>query len=93
MQVGKAIVAVDASVGEEREIGWLQMRRGSLVPGKAFAKNLPAVGHFAITGVVDIRLTKRGARRNHQPGLGLVYNMAQVLSQSIAEWHYTRHRG
>ena len=88
----KTIIAIDASVGDEKEIGFIQIRPGSLVPGKAFAKNLPAVGQFAITGVVDVRLNKRGARSNNHPGLGLVYNMAQLLSETIGEWHCRRHR-
>ena len=88
---GKMMVAIDASVGNEEEIGLIQLRQGSLVPGRAFAKNLPAVGQFAITGVVDVRPTHWGARSNKHHGLALVYNMAQLLSESIAEWHRRRY--
>jgi len=90
--IGKTLVAIDASVGDEQEIGSIQLRPGGLVPGKAFAKNLPTVGQFAITGVVDVRVNHWGARRNKHHGLALVYNMAQLLSESIAQWHRTRYR-
>jgi len=90
--IGHVIVAIDASVGDEEEIGSIQLRPGGLVPGKAFAKNLPSVGQFAITGVVDLRVNHWGARRNKNQGLALVYHMAQLLSESIGEWHRNKHR-
>lgn len=90
--IGKTLVAIDASVGNEEEIGLIQLRPGGLVPGKAFAKNLPTVGQFAITGVVDVRINHWGARKNKHHGLALVYNMAQLLSESIAQWHRNRQR-
>lgn len=92
LHLGKTIVAIDASVGDEKEIGFLQVRPGSLMPGKAYAKNLPAIGHFSITGVVDVRLSRRGARSSNHAGLGMVYNMAQVLTKAIEEWYYSTQR-
>jgi len=83
---GQVVIAVDASVGSQNEIGLLQLRPGSLVPGKALARNLPAAGDYALTGVVDVRASRSGIR--HRPaGLALVYNMARVISQSIAEFY------
>jgi len=93
LHADKIIVAIDASVGDEEEIGMIQLRQGGLVPGKALAKNLPTVGQFAITGVVDVRFSQQGTRRNKHPGLALVYNMAKLLSESIGEWHSRRHPG
>lgn len=83
---GRPVIAVDASVGSPAEIGLLQLRAGSLAPGKALAKTLPEVGDYALTGVVEIRANRSGVR-NKQAGLGLVYNMAQVLSQAVAEFY------
>lgn len=87
---GRPIIAVDASVGNEEEIGLLQLRPGSLMPGRALAKNLPPVGDFAITGVVEIRANRRGTRNKHA-GLGLVYGMAQTLSRSIADFYHNKY--
>ena len=88
---GKMIVAIDASVGREEEIGWLQIRQGGLVPGKAMAKNLPTVGQMAITGVVDVRRGQRWLGTPKHPGLALVYNMAALLSSTIGEWFNHRY--
>lgn len=81
---GRVVIAVDASVGNPEEIGWLKLRPGSLSPGKAVARNLPAVGDYALTGVVDVRANKSGIR-NRYAGLGMVYAMARVISQAITE--------
>jgi putative sporulation protein YyaC len=88
---GKIMVAIDASVGREEEIGWLQICQGGLVPGKAMARNLPTVGQMAITGVVDVRFGQRGLRPTKHPGLALVYNMAELLSNTIGEWYKHRY--
>lgn len=89
--MGRIMVAIDASVGTEEEIGMIQLRKGALVPGRALAKNLPSVGQLAITGVVDIRTGIWGPRSIKHQRLALVYNMAKLLSESIREWHYNRY--
>lgn len=89
----KIEIALDASVGNEEEIGIIQLRQGSLLPGKALAKYLPPVGQFSITGVVDVRLNNQGVRINKRPGLGHVYHMAKLLSELIGDWHHGRHTG
>jgi putative sporulation protein YyaC len=89
----KIEIAIDASVGNEEEIGIIQLRQGSLLPGKALAKNLPPVGQYSITGVVDVRLSSQTARINKRPGLGHVYHMAKLLSESISDWHHGKHPG
>jgi len=87
---GRIVVAIDASVGDEEEIGIIQIREGSLLPGRAYAKNLPPIGQYSITGIVDVRLNNPG-RINKRPGLGHVYHMAKLLSESIGIWHAGRH--
>lgn len=88
----RPMVAVDASVGDEDEIGMIQLRQGGLVPGRAFSKNLPTVGQFSITGVVDIRVSHWATRKNKNQGLALVYRMAQLVSETIGDWHRSKHR-
>jgi putative sporulation protein YyaC len=89
---GRIEFAIDASVGNEDEIGKIQLRQGSILPGKALAKHLPPVGDYSITGVVDVRLTSQGSRANKRPGLGHVYHMANLLSDLIGDWYKTKHR-
>ena len=93
MHPGKIEIVIDASVGEEEEIGLIQFRQGSLLPGRAYAKNLPAIGHFSITGVVEVRLRDQQAKINKRPGLLPVYRLAQLLSESIIQWHNEKNRG
>lgn len=87
----RMIVAIDASAGQEDEIGLLRIKEGGLVPGKALAKNLPSVGQLSITGVVDTRLSLRGIRTQRRPGLSMIYSMAQILSSTISEWYINRY--
>ncbi len=83
-------IAIDASVGEEAEIGRLQLRQGALLPGKALAKNLPAVGDFSLTGVVDKRSSGRSSASANTRGLAHVYHMAQLIQAAVGDWHRLR---
>lgn len=49
-----AIVAIDASLGTNRHIGYITLGEGSLCPGIGVEKELPAVGDIFITGIVNI---------------------------------------
>ncbi|MDD4802830.1 MAG: spore protease YyaC [Syntrophomonas sp.] len=90
LYIGKTEIAIDASVGNADEIGLIQLHKGSLLPGKAFAKNLPPVGEFSITGVVDVRLSPQAVRTDKRPGLGHVYYMASLLSTAICDWYRSK---
>ncbi|MDD3364186.1 MAG: spore protease YyaC [Syntrophomonas sp.] len=91
LHADKIEIAIDASVGNEEEIGIIQLRQGSLLPGKALSKSLPPVGQYSITGVVDVRLNRQGVRINKRPGLGHVYHMAKLLSEIIGDWFHGKH--
>ena len=47
------IVAIDASLGQKKHLGYVTIANGSLHPGAAVHKNLPPVGHITITGIVN----------------------------------------
>jgi putative sporulation protein YyaC len=87
---GTIEVAVDAAVGEKTDIGVISIRQGPLKPGRAFYKNLPAVGHLSITGVVDSRENQRTKCGDSGAGLVHVYHMANLLSKAISKWHKER---
>lgn len=80
-------LAIDASVGTEDEIGQLQLRQGSLLPGKALAKNLPPVGDFSLTGVVDTRSQTRYISTDKKRGLAHVYHMARTIEEALYQWY------
>src|SRR5690554_700640 len=48
------VVAVDAALGDPGEMGYLIVRDGSLNPGTALNRNLPALGDLSITLNVGI---------------------------------------
>lgn len=49
-----AVVAIDASLGTSRHIGYITLGSGSLCPGIGVDKELPSVGDIFITGIVNI---------------------------------------
>ncbi len=47
------IFSIDASLGEQNQVGHVLFRDGPLVPGKALKKVLPEVGDYHFSGVVN----------------------------------------
>jgi putative sporulation protein YyaC len=47
------LVAIDASLGAERHLGYISAGLGPLLPGAGVRKELPAVGDLFITGIVN----------------------------------------
>lgn len=84
---GMIELAIDASVGDEEEIGCLQLRQGALKPGRALAKNLPAVGDFSLTGIVDKRSLGFNNSRENTRGIAHVYHMAKVIQAAVGDWY------
>ncbi len=48
------IVAIDASLGKDKHVGYVTLGEGSLSPGIGVDKNLPIVGDIFITGIVNV---------------------------------------
>ena len=46
-------VAIDASLGTKKHLGFVTVANGALYPGAGVQKELPPVGHIAITGIVN----------------------------------------
>lgn len=87
--LGKLEIAIDASLGNDEELGMLKLRAGALLPGKALARSLPGLGDYSITGVVGNRSDK--FRLKSQNGsLGPIYHMAYLISSAIDDWYQTR---
>jgi putative sporulation protein YyaC len=79
-------IAIDASVGNDNELGFIRLRQGALLPGKALSRRLPPIGHLSITGVVGTRAQKQHLRSN-TGSLGPVYGMAWAVSEAVWKWH------
>ncbi|MBU5482495.1 spore protease YyaC [Blautia sp. MSJ-19] len=48
------VIAIDASLGQKKHLGYVTIAHGALHPGAAVHKKLPPVGHIHITGIVNI---------------------------------------
>lgn len=76
------VIAIDASLGDERHLGYVTIGNGSLYPGTAVQKDLPPVGDIYITGIVNIAgileyLTLQTTR------LSTVITLADTIAQGI----------
>ena len=47
------VIAVDASLGTKRHLGYITVGQGSLQPGAGVQKHLSSVGDFFITGIIN----------------------------------------
>jgi len=76
------IVAVDASLGNSKRVGYINVKAGGLKPGTALNKDLPEVGDFHISGVVNVAgFLEQMVLQNTR--LFLVYRMAEIISRSL----------
>lgn len=78
------IIALDACLGSEENIGYIQLKNGCLYPGKGVGKKLPAVGDVSIVGIVD-SCDHEEFFFLHNIRLNLVMKMAEVIARGIAE--------
>ena len=75
-------VAIDASLGTKKHLGFVTVSNGALHPGAGVQKDLPPVGHIAITGIVNAsgwmeHLSLQTTR------LSTVVEMADMISRGI----------
>jgi putative sporulation protein YyaC len=76
------IVAVDACLGQLSSVGSIQAAEGPVKPGAGVNKELPPVGDFHVTGIVNVGgFMEYFVLQNTR--LSLVMNMADVISESI----------
>lgn len=78
------IIAIDASLGKKKHLGYVTIANGALHPGAAIHKQLPSVGHIHITGIVNVsgvleQLTLQTTR------LSTVIFLADKIVQGILE--------
>ncbi len=48
------VIAIDASLGKDKHVGYVTLGEGSLSPGIGVNKDLPVVGDIFITGIVNV---------------------------------------
>lgn len=83
------VIAVDAAAGAVGEIGLIRLREGGLLPGRALAKNLPAVGDYALTAVVQSSRHFRAGTGQHS--LAFIYRLAEIIAGAAVD-SYRNHK-
>lgn len=76
------IIAIDACLGEKKNIGTIQLRERPIFPGKGVGKILPSVGNMSIIGIVDTMGSNSGLSL-HSIRLSMVMDMAEVIVNGI----------
>ena len=76
------VVAIDASLGQKKHLGYVTIGDGALYPGAAVQKELPPVGDIHVTGIVNTaglleQLTLQTTR------LSTVIHLADKITQGI----------
>lgn len=83
------LVAIDASIGIREHIGYITLSNRPLKPGLAVDKDLPAVGHISITGIVSSNQDPSPFPL-HNTSLALIMNLADCICNGISRFCYTR---
>lgn len=81
--VGSQILAIDAAVGAEGDIGLVKLNDSPLYPGAGAHKKLGAVGDISVMGIVAEKSVANYGLLN-TTRLNLVYSMAELLSDALA---------
>ena len=83
------IIAVDAAVGNEGDIGLIKLNDSPLHPGAGANKRLGALGDISIMGIVAEKSVSNYALLN-TTRLNLVYSMAEIISNGVASLLWER---
>lgn len=76
------IIAIDAGLGKQSSVGYIDVKKGPLKPGTGVNKKLPEVGDMHITGLVNVGgymeyLVLQSTR------LSIVFKMAEIISTAL----------
>lgn len=78
------LIAVDASLGSRKHVGFITIGNGSICPGAGVHKTLPPVGDIFITGILNTSGTFEHFLLQ-TTRLSQVVQMADTISQGIVE--------
>lgn len=83
------VIAVDAAVGSEGDIGLIKINDAPLMPGAGANKQLGAIGDLSIMGVVaEKSLANYGLLNSTR--LNLVYTMSEIISDGLSSLLWER---
>lgn len=76
------VIAIDACLGQSKNVGTIQIKNGPLKPGAGVHKTLPDVGHIHITGIVNVAgFMEFFVLQNTR--LHIVMELADVIAEGI----------
>lgn len=78
------IIAIDACLGKIENIGHIVFKEGSIRPGAGVNKDLPEVGSYSISGIVNVGGFKEYFVLQNTR-LSLVINMAKIVASAISK--------
>ena len=79
------VLSIDAAVGEKDDVGLIKVFNRGVKPGLGVNKNLGEVGDVSIIGIVAEK-TKDNKSLFNFTRLGLIYKMAEKISNGIIEY-------
>ena len=77
------VIAIDAAVGDEGDIGLIKISDKPIQPGAGANKKLGAIGDLSIMGIVAERSLKSYALLN-TTRLNLVYTMSEIIAEALS---------
>ncbi len=83
------VIAIDAAVGNEGDIGLVKLSDTPLLPGAGANKRLGAIGDLSIMGVVSEKSVANYGLLN-TTRLNLVYTMSEIISDGISSLLWER---
>ena len=85
----RAVIAIDAAVGEQGDIGLIKINDNPLYPGAGANKKLGCFGDVTVMGIVAEKSLGNYALLNCTR-LNLVYKMAEQISDGISAYLWNR---
>jgi len=79
------ILGIDACLGDERQIGYIFLKEGSLIPGIGVNKKLPSVGEYHMKAVVNYLDALAPVQSLNNTRLFTVMMIAEVMTKMITE--------
>ncbi len=85
---GYRVIAIDACLGTSQSVGCIQVKEGSIQPGRGVGKRLTHVGDCSIVGIVDEAVESNDYEYENylkisNVRLGLVMKMSETIAKGI----------
>ena len=77
------IIAIDAAVGDEKEVGQIKLQSSGLYPGIGVGKKINCIGDYAIMGIVA-RRSKKPFQELQSTRLSFIYKQAIEISSALS---------